>query len=301
MDSCCCWGGSKWLFQVPISLPMACAVCGGASLYSTERLADWQSSPRVKYHVSRFTSKNAERVLQRYSDSLPEVPDSQLQRYATHVAAWVAVPKCGAARLSAVELLACYLQQIKARGASCCPCLLTGLKMIWQTAWFDGPCDGPWARLQEAMPAEVLSTAPSCGSADILRQRKEVAFLMPRPGKSVRLLQKSVQNWRNKAVGERDSFVESLEAELEQLHDSDNDARLRFLLRRAAAALSPPRFQGSTEREELEQDQQDAVGGLLAARKKLDTMRLVTSWCDLRKFRPWNKHSCWHFARLQTL
>ena len=243
---------------------MVCMACGGESSHSFETLDDWQDSKRFQYHVARFSLKMPERVLQLYSDSLSKLNNFQLQRYATHVAAWVAAPKCGAAvKLLAVDLLRCYLEQLKVQGIHCCPCLLTGLKLIWQTQKDDLYGSGPWAALRDVMPAEVLSNL-------------EISLM--RPEKSVRLLQKAIQLWRNKSSGERCSFVEGLEAEL-QLQDEVEDSgdqrevetnRLESIFRRAVAALTPPRLKREAEchqgqQEPLDPDSEQTLDRSLAA------------------------------------
>ena len=246
------------------SIFMVCTACGGESSHSFETLDHWQDSKRFQYHVARFSSKMLERVLQRYSDSLSKLNNFQLQRYATHVAAWVAAPKCGAAvKLLAVDLLRCYLEQLKVQGINCCPCLLTGLKLIWQTQKDDLYGSGPWAALRDVMPAEVLSNL-------------EISLM--RPEKSVRLLQKAIQLWRNKSSGERCSFVEGLEAEL-QLQDEVEDSgdqrevetnRLESIFRRAVAALTAPRLKREAEchqgqQEPLDPDSEQTLDRSLAA------------------------------------
>ena len=247
---------------------MSCTACGGESSHSFETLDDWQNSKRFQYHVARFLSKMPERVLQRYSDSLSKMHDFQLQRYATHVAAWVAAPKCGAkVKLLAVDLLGRYLEQLKVKGIKCCPCLLTGLKLIWQTQQDALYGSGPWAELRDVMPAEVLSTPR-------ITSRFEISL---KPEKSVRLLQKAIQCWGNKSSGERCSFVEALEAELQQLQDEVEDSgelsvietnRLASIFRRAVAALTPPRLKREChqgQQEPLHPDSEQTLDRSLAA------------------------------------
>eukprot|EP00438_Fugacium_kawagutii_P016173 Skav225025 [mRNA] locus=scaffold2061:23977:31285:+ [translate_table: standard] len=230
---------------------MACAVCGGDSPLPASVLG-WRKSKRIQYHVAKFQSKDAEEVLRRYLNSLPELNVSEVQRYAIHVAAWLSTPNC-AAKLQTVKLLCSYLEQLQASNADLCPCLTTGLKAIWQTRpdFVDG-IDGPWARLQDVMPAEVFGTEGS---------NINTPWMAGNAKKAVRRLQKTIQVWRNTVGNERASYVEALEQEVQQLSfQKGSDSllerkQLESIFRRAVAALSQPLFWSCQERgEELDQD-----------------------------------------------
>eukprot|EP00435_Cladocopium_sp_Y103_P021833 s1090_g5.t1 len=191
---------------------MVCSSCGAAN------------SNRIQYHITRFQSKEPDKVLGRYWGSLANDPnDAELQRYATHIAAWVAAPLADRVKSLAVELLAQYLAKLKVREQNCCPCLLSGLKMMWQSAPLI--LHGPWAQLRDVLPEVAETSETGCGQR--LRRLK--------------ILQKRIQSWRNKVGSERTSFVESLEAELQQLK-LDQDFSVHSVLCRAVAALAPPRF-----------------------------------------------------------
>ena len=82
-----------------------------------------------------------------------------------------------------------------------CPCLLSSLKTMWQSAPLF--LHGQWAQLRDVLPAEVAET----GGRDQQQRLK--------------ILQKRIQRWRNKVGSERTSFVESLEAELQLNLDQD--------------------------------------------------------------------------------
>ncbi|CAJ1409178.1 unnamed protein product [Effrenium voratum] len=62
--------------------------------------------------------------------------------------------------------------------------------------------------------------------------------------KAVRLMQKASQMWQNQPSECREAYVESLEQEMQEADGAENSAKLRMVLRRAAAALSPPRRLG---------------------------------------------------------
>lgn len=223
---------------------MACTVCGGDSGLPASVLG-WRKSKRIQYHVAKFQSKDAEEVLRRYSDSLPELNVSEVQRYAIHVAAWLTAPNC-AVKLLTVKLLCSYLEQLQASNAHLCPCLMTGLKAIWQTRpdFADG-IDGPWARLQDVMPAEVFCTDG---------RNIDAPGMAVKAKKAVRRLQKMIQVWRNQVGNERASYVEALEQELQLLSfQKGSDSllqrkQLESIFRRAVAALSQPHFWSCQER-----------------------------------------------------
>ena len=241
-------------------MALTCAICNGELLH-TQELRDWWNSKRIQYHVAKFQSKQAVRVLQRYSRALQqELTNGCLQRYATHIAAWVASLKWDASVQShslAMELLRLYLQQLEAKTTSLCPCLLSGLKFIWQKR---PPClDDPWARLEDFMPATVLA---------------ECVTLSARPQKAVCLLQKAIQIWRNEDDSQRALYVESLESELSQVQDASGDIvdakHFRSIFRRAVAALSQPRLLLHKRKgDELELDHQDTLQRRFFARGKI--------------------------------
>lgn len=241
-------------------MALTCAICNGELLH-TEELRDWWNSKRIQYHVAKFQSKQAVRVLQRYSRALhQELTNGCLQRYATHIAAWVASLKWDASvqsHLLAMELLRLYLQQLEAKTTSLCPCLLSGLKFIWQKR---PPClDDPWARLEDFMPATVLA---------------ECVALSARPQKAVCLLQKAIQIWRNEDDSQRALYVESLESELSEVQDASGDIvdakHFRSIFRRAVAALSQPRLLLHKRKgDELELDHQDTLQRRFFARGKI--------------------------------
>ena len=241
-------------------MALTCAICNGELLH-TEELRDWWNSKRIQYHVAKFQSKQAVRVLQRYSRALQqELTNDCLQRYATHIAAWVASLKWDASvqsHLLAMELLRLYLQQLEAKTTCLCPCLLSGLKFIWQKR---PPClDDPWARLEDFMPATVLA---------------ECVALSARPQKAVCLLQKAIQIWRNEDDSQRALYVESLESELSEVQDASGDIvdakHFRSIFRRAVAALSQPRLLLHKRKgDELELDHQDTLQRRFFARGKI--------------------------------
>ena len=96
------------------------------------------------------------------------------------------------------------------------------------------------------------------------------AELQPQ-SKAVRLMQKSIQTWKNTPLESRESYVELLEQAVE---DADS-ANLPQILRRAVAALSPPRGKAEGESQGIDLLQTE----LSACRDLQARLRKIVLWC----------------------
>ncbi|CAJ1451044.1 unnamed protein product [Effrenium voratum] len=84
--------------------------------------------------------------------------------------------------------------------------------------------------------------------------------------KAVQLMQKASQTWQNQPSEFREAYVDSLEQEMQEADGAENSAKLRMVLRRAVAALSPPRRLGD-----------GCEGKLLASHASNDQATLATN------------------------
>ena len=124
-------------------------------------------------------------------------------------------------------------------------------------------CKKQWARLQAKCASTMPPEAGSSGVAGLSgllgkgRKRKAEMIQVEEPEKpdsskpvdacgekAVRLMQKASQTWQNHLSECREEYVESLEQEMQEADGAENSAKLRTVLRRAVAALSPPRRLG---------------------------------------------------------
>ena len=177
---------------------------------------------RLRYHAQRFQGKPPQDVLKRYEQSLHmSLKSDELQKHAFHVAAWVAeLPAEQMASqyngLSAVVLLQNFLRVLK-DAESICDHLVRVLTKVWERIQSHSDLELQWPGLL-----------------------KELGHVVPdKAAKAAKLMNKAILVWRNTTCEtKQEEYVASLER---SLHDADDDlCRIRFIFRRAVAALSPP-------------------------------------------------------------
>ncbi|CAJ1333934.1 unnamed protein product [Effrenium voratum] len=199
---------------------------------------------RARHHARRFREKSAAAVLHRYELQRTQMSRPQLEQHAFHVASWlVALPEDEVMQhhngLSVVTLFVRYLESL------------------------DGPDDRPaGARLARILARVSQNILCLPGDDPVVIQLQQqiskhtpLEELVPKhrsladekgaecedvEAKAVRLMQRAIQRWQNS--GCRETYVNSLEQELAE---SEDPATLRRILRRAVAALSPPRRKGN--------------------------------------------------------
>ena len=108
-------------------------------------------------------------------------------------------------------------------------------------------------QIDELLPPTDLAPASESGA-------------MTQEAKAVLLMQRAIQRWKNREPGARESYVRKLEQELEE---SDDPAALQKILRRAVAALSPPRCKGETAPSSSSHSELSVCADLQARLRKL--------------------------------
>ena len=189
---------------------------------------------RVRYHARRFQEKQAEAVLHRYDLRRQQMDRAELEKHAFHVACWaVALSKEATLNhngLSVASVLSGYLEVLH-DGQPLCTHLKAILELVRHNCSAGVDSDSPNTLIgQVDVPPTDLAPASESGA-------------MPQEAKAVLLMQRAIQRWKNREPGARASYVRKLEQELEE---SDDPAALQKILRRAVAALSPPRHKGET-------------------------------------------------------
>ena len=194
--------------------------------------APWRD--RVQHHARRFQEKDATTVLNRYEQQRRIMSRPQLERHAFHVACWLVLPEVRRSQGGSVEaLLSRYLESLD--GQPLCERLKAVLSLVSASsgvAGFLGLLGKGQKRKVEMMQAEEPEKPDSSKPVDACGE------------KALRLMQKASQTWQNHPSECREVYVESLEQEMQEADGAENSAKLRMVLRRAVAALSPPRRLG---------------------------------------------------------
>ncbi|CAJ1432790.1 unnamed protein product [Effrenium voratum] len=194
--------------------------------------APWRD--RVQHHARRFQEKDATTVLNRYEQQRRIMSRPQLEKHAFHVASWLVLPEVRRSHGGSVEaLLSRYLESLD--GQPLCERLKVVLSLVSASsgvAGLSGLLGKGQKRKAEMMQAEELEKPDSSKPIDACGD------------KAVRLMQKASQTWQNHPSECREAYVESLEQEMQEADGAENSAKLRMVLRRAVAALSPPRRLG---------------------------------------------------------
>ena len=194
--------------------------------------APWRD--RVQHHARRFQEKNATTVLNRYEQQRRIMSRPQLEKHAFHVASWLVLPEVRRSHGDSVEaLLSRYLESLD--GQPLCERLKVVLSLVSASsgvAGLSGLLGKGQKRKVEMMQAEEPEKPDSSKPVDACGE------------KAVRLMQKASQMWQNHPSECREAYVESLEQEVQEADGAENSAKLRIVLRRAVAALSPPRRLG---------------------------------------------------------
>ena len=235
-----------------------------------------QFDDRVRYHATRFGAKTPLHVLRRYEQRLQISHDvSELQRHAFHVASWVVeLPPEQMSNeydenMSAVLLLGRYLKTLQ-KGTPLSHQLLKLLNRVWEPVRANLH-EEVWASLANHLGHHV----PEPGGAELeIADDKWIADMdfLQDGTKAARLMNKSIQIWQNQTCPKtKESYVVSLENSLAET-ETDNLQQIRTIFRRAVAALSPPRFKGTSEQDRVraaETTSQDLQGRL----------RKIVFWC----------------------
>ena len=194
--------------------------------------APWRD--RVQHHARRFHEKDATTVLNRYEQQRRIMSRPQLEKHAFHVASWLVHPEVRRSHGDSMEaLLSRYLESLD--GQPLCERLKVVLSLVSASsgvAGLSGSLGEGQKRKAEMMQADKLEKPDSSKPVDACGD------------KAVRLMQKASQMWQNQPSECREAYVESLEQEMQEADGAENSAKLRMVLRRAAAALSPPRRLG---------------------------------------------------------
>ena len=194
--------------------------------------APWRD--RVQHHARRFHEKDATTVLNRYEQQRRIMSRPQLEKHAFHVACWLVLPEVRRSHGDSVEaLLSRYLESLD--GQPVCERLKAVLSLVSASsgvAGLSGSLGEGQKRKAEMMQADELEKPDSSKPVDACKD------------KAVRLMQKASQTWQNQPSECREAYVESLEQEMQETDGAENSAKLRMVLRRAVAALSPPRRLG---------------------------------------------------------
>ncbi|CAJ1409184.1 unnamed protein product [Effrenium voratum] len=216
--------------------------------------APWRD--RVQHHARRFQEKNATTVLNRYEQQRRIMRRPQLEKHAFHVASWLVLPEVRRSHGGSVEaLLSRYLESLD--GQPLCERLKAVLSLVSASsgvAGLSGLLGKGQKRKVEMMQAEEPEKPDSSKPVDACGE------------KAVRLMQKASQTWQNHPSECREAYVESLEQEVQEADGAENSAKLRMVLRRAVAALSPPRRLGD-----------GCEGKLLASHASNDEWTLATN------------------------
>ena len=217
-------------------------------------LAPWRD--RVQHHARRFHEKDATTVLNRYEQQRRIMSRPQLEKHAFHVASWLVLPEVRRSHGGSVEaLLSRYLESLD--GWALCERLKAVLSLVSASsgvAGLSGLLGRGQKRRAELMQAEEPEKPDSAKPVDACRE------------KALRLMQKASQTWQNHPSECREVYVESLEKEMQEADGAENSAKLRMVLRRAVAALSPPRRLGD-----------GCEGKLLASHASNDQSMLATN------------------------
>ncbi|CAJ1409179.1 unnamed protein product [Effrenium voratum] len=216
--------------------------------------APWRD--RVQHHARRFHEKDATTVLNRYEQQRRIMSRPQLEKHAFHVASWLVLPEVRRSHGDSVEaLLSRYLESLD--GQPLCERLKAVLSLVSASsgvAGLSGLLGKRQKRKVEMMQADEPEKPDSAKPVDACRE------------KAVRLMQKASQTWQNHPSECREAYVESLEQEVQEADGAENSAKLRMVLRRAVAALSPPRRLGD-----------GCEGKLLASHASNDQSTLATN------------------------
>ena len=212
---------------------------------------------RVRYHARRFQEKQAEVVLRRYDLKRQQMDRAVLEKHAFHVACWaVALSKEATLShngLSVASVLSGYLEVLH-DGQPLCTHLTAILELVRRTCSTGvGSMGALFGQIDELLPPTDLAPASESGA-------------MTQEAKAVLLMQRAIQRWKNKEPGARESYVRKLEQELEE---SDDPAALQKILRRAVAALSPPRCKGETAPSSSSHSELSVCADLQARLRKL--------------------------------
>ncbi|CAJ1370126.1 unnamed protein product [Effrenium voratum] len=194
--------------------------------------APWRD--RVQHHARRFHEKDATTVLNRYELQRRIMSRPQLEKHAFHVASWLVLPEVRRSHGDSVEaLLSRYLESLD--GQPLCERLKAVLSLVAASsgvAGLSGLLGKGQKRKAEMMRAEEPEKPDSSKPVDACGE------------KAVRLMQKASQTWQNYPSECPEVYVDSLEQEMQEVDGAKNWAKLRMVLRRAVAALSPPRRLG---------------------------------------------------------
>ncbi|CAJ1409177.1 unnamed protein product [Effrenium voratum] len=194
--------------------------------------APWRD--RVQHHARRFHEKDATTVLNRYEQQRRIMSRPQLEKHAFHVASWLVHPEVRRSHGDSVEaLLSRYLESLD--GQPLCERLKVVLSLVSASsgvAGLSGLLGEGQKRKAEMMQADELEKPDSSKPIDACGD------------KAVQLMQKASQTWQNQPSKCREAYVESPEQEMQEADGAENSAKLRMVLRRAVAALSPPRHLG---------------------------------------------------------
>ncbi|CAK9067639.1 unnamed protein product [Durusdinium trenchii] len=182
---------------------------------------------RLSYHVRRFQGKQPRNVLKRYEQRLHvALKSDELQKYAFHVAAWVAELPAEQMclqydGLSAVSLLQQYVRSFK-QAKPLCEHLTKVLTRVSERLNTDSELGMQWAGLLQ----DLQHFVPEAISA--------------KSTKAARLMNKALLVWRNTTCEtDQEAYVSSLEQSLGVVETGDL-CQIRSIFRRAVAALSPP-------------------------------------------------------------
>ena len=194
--------------------------------------APWRD--RVQHHARRFQEKDATTVLNRYEQQRRIMSRPQLEKHAFHVACWLVLPEVRRSHGDSVEaLLSRYLESLD--GQPVCKRLKAVLSLVSASsgvAGLSGLLGKGQKRKAEMIQADELEKPDSSKPVDACVD------------KAARLMQKASQTWQNHPSECREAYVDSLEQEVQEANGAENSAKLRMVLRRAVAALSPPRRLG---------------------------------------------------------
>ena len=212
---------------------------------------------RVRYHARRFQEKQAEAVLHRYDLRRQQMDRAELEKHAFHVACWVVTfPKEATLNhngLSVASVLSGYVEALH-DGQLLCTHLTAILELVRRTCSTGVDSLGALlGQIDELLPPTDLGPASESGA-------------MTQEAKAVLLMQRAIQRWKNREPGARESYVRKLEQELEE---SDDPAALQKILRRAVAALSPPRCKGETAPSSSSHSELSVCADLQARLRKL--------------------------------
>lgn len=246
---------------------------------------------RVRYHAKRFEAKWPEEVLRRYELRRQKADLWQLQKCTFHVASWVATlaterMTCKYADISAVSLLVGCLKALKDVKPLCAQ-LVDLLKTVLEHSSSNAE-DPQWRVLSShILPMVDASNKPDMADTAAVtnmgvhpkgraeKGTKDLESGLAKDMKAVRLLQTAVQIWRNETCEtSQEAYVASLEETIRDLNGTDLK-RIRWVFRRAVAALSPPRV--SSEHDPNNPDRMQEIPEKCASFQH--RLRKVVLWC----------------------